>query len=442
MTFFRSRSSGQNGAPQGGARSGLVTVLDVGSTKISCVIAQLKPRGESAVLPGRTHHVEVMGIGHQRSRGVKSGVIVDLDAAEQSIRLAVDAAERMAGVTVESLIVNMSAGRLKSESFAAGINLGGHDVDDSDINRVLAAGAKQSMAAERQVVHSLPVSFTLDAERGIADPRGMFGEQLGVDMHVLTADAAPLRNLELCINRAHLNVEMIVATPYASGLSALVEDEAEMGAACIDMGGGTTTIAIFNENKFIYADAIAVGGNHITMDIARGLSTRLDEAERLKVKLGSALPSAADERDMLSVAPIGEEEGEIANQVPRAVLTRIIRARVEETLELVRDRLNQSGYGQAIGKRIILTGGGSQLQGMAEVARRILARNVRVGRPLGVSGLPEAARGPAFSATAGLLIYPQVAEFEISAARFSAKHKATGTGGRIARMGNWLRESL
>ncbi len=440
MSMFGGKSSGQNAAAN--ARSGLVTVLDVGSTKISCVIARLKPREETAILPGRTHHVEVLGIGHQRSRGVKSGVIVDLDGAEQSIRLAVDAAERMAGVTVESLIVNMSAGRLKSEQFSAGIKLGGHDVDETDINRVLAAGAKQSMAAERQVVHSLPVSFTLDAERGIADPRGMYGEQLGVDMHVLTADAAPLRNLELCINRAHLTVEMMVATPYASGLSALVEDEAQMGAACIDIGGGTTTIAIFNENKFVYADAIAVGGNHITMDIARGLSTRLDEAERLKVKQGSALPSASDDRDMLSVMPIGDEDGDIANQVPRAVLTRIIRARVEETLELVRDRLNQSGLGQTVGKRVVLTGGGSQLQGMAEVARRILARNVRIGRPLGVAGLPEAARGPAFAATGGLLIYPQVAGFEISAARHAARQKATGTGGRIARMGHWLRESL
>jgi cell division protein FtsA len=440
MSLFGGKSSGQNASAN--ARSGLVTVLDVGSTKISCVIARLKPREETALLPGRTHHVEVLGIGHQRSRGVKSGVIVDLDGAEQSIRLAVDSAERMAGVTVESLIVNMSAGRLKSEQFSASVKLGGNDVDETDINRVLAAGAKQSMQAERQVIHSLPVSFTLDAERGIADPRGMYGEQLGVDMHVLTADAAPLRNLELCINRAHLTVEMMVATPYASGLSALVEDEAQMGAACIDFGGGTTTIAIFNENKFVYADAIAVGGNHITMDIARGLSARLDEAERLKVKQGSALPSAHDDRDTLSVMPIGDEDGEIANQVPRAVLTRIIRARVEETLELVRDRLNQSGHGQTVGKRIVLTGGGSQLQGLAEVARRILARNVRIGRPLGVAGLPEAARGPAFAATGGLLIYPQVAEFEISAARHAARQKATGTGGRIARMGSWLRESL
>ena len=199
----------------------------------------------------------MIGIGHQKSQGVKSGVVVDLDRAEHAIRLAVDAAERMAGLTVDSLIVNLTAGRLKSETFSATINLGGHEADEADIKRVLAAGAKQALKAEREVVHSLPVGFSLDAERGVRDPRGMVGDTLGVDMHVLTGDAAPLRNLELCINRSHLSVERMVATPYASGLAALVDDELEMGAACIDMGGGTTTISVFSEGKFVHADAIA-----------------------------------------------------------------------------------------------------------------------------------------------------------------------------------------
>ena len=283
-------------------RSGVVTMLDVGSSKVCCMIARLKPAGEGQLLRGRTHQAQVIGIGHQKSRGVKSGVVVDLDKAEQAIRLAVDAAERMAGLTVDSLIVNVAAGRLKSETFAASINLGGHEVDAADIKRVLAAGAKQALKAEREVVHSLPTGFSLDGERGIRDPRGMVGSQLGVDMHVLTGDAAPLRNLELCVNRSHLSVERMVATPYASGLAALVDDELEMGAACIDMGGGTTTISVFADGKFVYADAIPVGGNHVTMDLARGLSTRLENAERLKVMHGSALPGSADDRDVVSVA--------------------------------------------------------------------------------------------------------------------------------------------
>src|SRR6185295_13104367 len=244
------------------------------------------------------------------SRGVKSGVVVDLDKAEQSVRLAVDAAERMAGLTVDSLIVNVAAGRLRSETFAAAINLGGHEVEAADVRRVLAAGAKQALKAEREVVHALPTGFSLDGERGIRDPRGMVGSQLGVDMHVLTGDAAPLRNLELSVNRAHLSIERMVATPYASGLAALIDDELEMGAACIDMGGGTTTISVFADGKFVYADAIPVGGNHVTMDLARGLSTRLEDAERLKVMHGSALPGSSDDRDVVSVQPIGADDNE------------------------------------------------------------------------------------------------------------------------------------
>lgn len=424
-------------------RSGVVTVLDVGSTKVCCVIGKLKPCEESEHLPGRTHQVKVIGIGHQKSQGIKSGTIVDLDRAEQAIRLAVDSAERMAGLTVESLFVNVSAGRMKSAVLSSSINLGGHEAGDSDIKRVLNAGAKQTLRAEREVVHSLPISFSLDSERGVRDPRGMIGDQLGVDMHVLTADAAPLRNLELCVNRSHLSVERMVATPYASGLAALVDDEAEMGAACIDMGGGTTTISIFAEGKFIYADVLPIGGNHVTMDLARGLSTRREHAERLKVMQGSVLPVVDDDRDMVTIQPMGPDDGEVPQHAPRSVMNKIIRARVEETLELVRDRLNKSGFGSVVGKRVVLTGGASQLTGMPETARRILARNVRLGRPLGVTGLPEAAKGPAFATTVGLLIYPQVASFESRYGKGGGlRFRATGTGGRFQRVSQWLKDSF
>ena len=435
MSWLRSQKDATAG------RSGVVTVLDIGSSKVCCVIGKLKPRGESEYLPGRTHQVKVIGIGHQKSQGIKSGVIVDLDLAEQAVRLAVDAAERMAGLTIESLFVNVSAGRMKSAVLSSSINLGGHEAGEGDIRRVLAAGAKLALRAEREVVHSLPIGYSLDSERGVRDPRGMIGDLLGVDMHVLTADAAPLRNLELCVNRSHLSVERMVATPYASGLSALVDDEAEMGAACIDMGGGTTTISIFAEGRFVYADVLPIGGNHVTMDLARGLSTRRDHAERLKVMQGSALPMSADDRDVVTIQPMGDD-GDMPLQAPRAVMNKIIRARVEETLELVRDRLHKSGFGGVVGKRVVLTGGASQLAGLPEAARRILARNVRLGRPLGVTGLPEAAKGPAFATTVGLLIYPQVANLESRQGKSGGLFGATGTGGRLQRVSQWFRDSF
>lgn len=431
------------GSKENGVRkSGVVTVLDIGSSKVCCIIAKLMPREGSRLLPGRTHQIQVLGIGHQKSQGVKSGVIVDLDRAEQSVRLAVDAAERMAGLTVESLIVNLSSGRLRSEIMSANVRLNGHEADENDIRQVLSAGAKQALRAERQVVHSLPTGFSLDAEKGIRDPRGMVGDLLGVDMHVVTGDMAPLRNLELCINRAHLSVERMVATPYASGLSAMVEDEADMGAACIDFGGGTTTMSVFANGKFQHADTLPIGGLHVTGDLARGLSTRNDYAERLKVMHGSALPGSGDERDMVTIQPIAGDDVDQHMQVPRSVMNRIIRARIEETLEMVRDRLNQSGFAAIVGKRVVLTGGASQLTGLPEAARRILGRNVRIGRPLGIGGLPEAAKGPAFAAVAGLMIYPQVAGFEVQDLRRAFRARGTGTGGRLQRVGQWIRDSF
>lgn len=425
--------------PLSSKRSHIVSVLDIGSTKVVAMIGKLTPCKESHVLPGRTHTIEVIGIGHQRSRGIKSGVIADLDAVESVIRLAVDAAERMAGLTVDSLIVNVSAGRLASDIYTATVDLGGQEVNESDLRKVLTAASLQSLKQDRAVLHSLPTGFSLDGERGIRDPLGMYGDLLGVDMHVVTSERAALKNLELSINRAHLSVEGMVATPYASGLAALVDDEVELGCAAIDMGGGTTTISVFAEGRLIHTDAIGLGGHHVTMDLARGLSTRIEDAERIKVVHGSSLSTGADERETVSVPPIGEDDRDQPIQVSRSLVTRIVRARIEETLELIRDRIQKSGFSPVVGKRVVLTGGASQLTGLSDTARRILARNVRIGRPMGVSGLPAAAKGPAFSTAVGLMIYPQVADMETHA---HAGSPLLIGGGRIARVGRWIKESF
>lgn len=426
--------------PLSAKRSHIVSVLDIGSTKVVAMIGKLTPCKESQILPGRTHTIEVIGIGHQRSRGIKSGVIADLDAVESVIRLAVDAAERMAGLTVDSLIVNVSAGRLQSDIYTASIDLGGQEVDESDLRKVLTAANLQSLRQhDRVVLHSLPTGYSLDGERGIRDPHGMFGDLLGVDMHVATSERSALKNLELAINRAHLSVEGMVATPYASGLAALVDDEVELGCAAIDMGGGTTTISVFAEGRLIHTDAIGLGGHHVTMDLARGLSTRIEDAERIKVVHGSSLATGGDDREIVTIPPIGEDDRDLPIQVPRSLVTRIVRARIEETLELIRDRIQKSGFSPIVGKRVVLTGGASQLTGLPDTARRILARNVRIGRPMGVSGLPAAAKGPAFSTAVGLMIYPQVAELESHA----QSNPTLGLGsGRIARVGRWIKESF
>jgi cell division protein FtsA len=426
--------------PLGSRRSSIVSVLDVGSTKVCCMIARVKPR-DSEALRRRTYAMEVLGFAATRSRGIKSGVVVNLDEAEKAIRLAVDAAERMAEMTVGSIIVNLSCGRLKSEAFSASVDLSGA-VTEADIQRLLGACGAHSVSEGRMVLHALPIGYALDGNRGLADPVGMLGKALGVDIHIATADDAPLRNLELAVNRCHLEVETVVATPYAAGLAALVDDEAELGVACVDMGGGTTTLSVFHAGEFVHTDAIAIGGHHITLDVARGLSTNLADAERIKARHGSALASNSDERDILTIPPVGEDERDHPNTVPRSALTRIIRPRVEETLEMTRDMLAKSGFANHVGKRVVLTGGASQLTGLAESARRIFGRDVRVGRPLGIQGLPEAAKGPAFSAAVGLVIYPQVARIEQFRARGPRRAAMTGTDGYLARVGRWFKDSF
>jgi cell division protein FtsA len=324
---------------------------------------------------------------------------------------------------------------------AASVNVAGAAVSDGDIERVLAACSRRSLRDGRVVVHSLPVCFTLDDARGIRDPRGMLARRFGVDMNVVTSDIATARNLMLTVESCHLDIEAMAVAPYVAGLSALADDESDLGAALIDFGAGTTTIAAFAGGRLVHTDGFALGGNNVTMDLARGLSASVYDAERIKTLYGSVLSGGADERDMITVPLVGSDDREPPQFVSRAALTRIIKPRVEEILEMVRDRLLKSPFAAEPRARVVLTGGASQLNGLPELAARMLGRPVRVGRPLGISGLPDAAKGPAFAVAAGLLVYPQAAHLEHFEPR-RTRQLMTGTGGYITRVGRWLRESF
>jgi cell division protein FtsA len=422
-------------------RAAVVAGLDIGTSKIACLIARLEPQAPRDVLRRRSHGVRVMGFAHTAASGMKAGSVVDLVAAEEMVRQAIDTAERMAGVQIESAVVCLSGGRLGSERFVADIALTGGAVTESDIARVLAAASRHSVRDGRAVLHSVPIGYALDAATGIREPRGMLGQRFGVDMHMVTADVTTVRNLMLAIERCHLSIEALVASPYVAGLACLADDEADLGAACIDLGAGTTTVAVFSGGRFVHADGFALGGQHVTMDLARGLNARIADAERIKAIYGSVLSGGSDERDMITVPPVGDDEREPPQFVSRAQIVRIVKPRVDEILEMARDRLAASPFAAEPRARVVLTGGGSQLAGIAELAARILRRPVRVGRPLGLSGLPDAAKGPAFAVAAGLLVYPQAAHLEHFEPR-KTRQLMTGTGGYMARVGQWLRESF
>lgn len=421
-------------------RTTLVSVLDIGSTKMCCIIARLTPRPEGRSLRGRTHEPEVIGFGYGPSKGVKSGVITDLDLAEESIRSVIGMAERRAGLTVESIIVNVSSGRLSSEGYSASVSLDGHEVEKADIAKVLRAVNERSIRPERSVIHALPIGFSLDGQKEIHDPKGMVGQTLGIDVAVVSAETLAMRNIELALNRCHVQVEAFMATPYASGLATLVDDESRLGVACIDFGGATTTVSVFNDGQLVHADAIAIGGHHVTLDIARQLSISVSDAERIKTFFASVLPGQQDDRDLIPIVPVGAQEDEAPSAITRETLTRIVRPRLEEILTAIHDRMQANGMMDVCGGRIVLTGGASELTGLSELARRILARNVRSGRPMGIAGLPELAKTAAFATVTGMLVYPQICHQEYVEPRILPK--LTGTDGYFSRVGNWLRSSF
>jgi cell division protein FtsA len=442
----------------------VVAALDIGTSKVACLIARLTPRAEA--VHGRSHAVDLMGFGYTSSRGIKGGTVADMARAEESIRRAVDAAERMAKVEVASVLVSVSGGRLGSESFAASVRLQGAAVEQSDIGRVLDAASLHSVrdgrgalaheasgqrdnpnmrapdnrpkagSSARAVLHSLPVGYGLDDHHGIRDPRGMIGQVLSVDLHVVTADWPVLKNHVLLVERCHLEVEGLVAAPYAAALSSLTADEAELGAVGIDFGAGTTTFSVFAGGHCVHVDGIAVGGQHLTMDLARALSTRVSEAERLKSLYGSAIASASDDMDMITVPAI---EDEVPNAVPRAYIVRALRPRIEEIVEFLRERLAQAGMLAEARRRLVLTGGGSELAGLADLVGRAFGGRARVGRPIGIGRLADTARAPGFAVAAGLLVFPQIADRE----HFEPRRRVVQTEGNyLVRVGRWLRESF
>ena len=411
-------------------RHGLIAALDVGTTKVCCFIARATDDG----------NLRVLGIGHQLSRGMRNGAVVDMEEAETSIRAAVDAAEQMAEDRIREVVLNISGGQPSSTNVTVDVSINNHEIGDQDIRRMLDHARHHMQASERELIHSIPVGFTVDGNEGIRDPRGMFGEHLAVTIHLVSATSGPIRNLSTVVHRCHLDVEARVASAYASGLACLVEDEKDLGVTCIDMGGGTTTLAVFQGGHLVHTDTIPVGGMHVTNDIARGLSTPLIHAERMKTLYGSALPSASDDRETLKVPLVGEDDDGATNQVPRSMLVQIIQPRLEETFELVRSHLEAGGFDKVAGRRVVLTGGAAQMQGVRDLAAMVLDKQVRLGRPVGLQGLAEATGGPAFATCAGLLRYALIHPAEAPAK--AARAPESSADGPFGRFTGWLRKNF
>ncbi|MEL6794357.1 MAG: cell division protein FtsA, partial [Pseudomonadota bacterium] len=384
-----------------------VAVLDVGTSKTACFVLRVdQGRLDAATAPHEAQTaLRVVGAGVTRSRGVRLGEIVDLDEAQRAIRTALELAEKMAGVRVDQVIASVSGAKPQSFSSFGDVEVEGDAVSARDISRALHGCDWPERRQGREVIHAMPVCFTLDGATQAPDPRGLAARGLSVDMHAVSVATTPLKNLATCIRKCDLELAGVVASPYAAAISSLVEDEQKLGAACVDLGAGATNVAIFLRNHLIFNDSIRLGGDHLTQDIAAGLSMPEAAAERIKTFHGGAVATGLDDRELIEAPHIGERHPAERRTISRSALIGVIRPRLEEILENVRASLDAAGFQHLPARRIVLTGGGSQLIGIEEVASRILGQQVRIGKPMRIAGLPQATTGPGFSASVGLALY-------------------------------------
>ena len=381
----------------------LVTALDVGTSKVSAMIAE---RGDDGAL-------NILGTGQRASRGVKRGFVVDMEGAESSIREAVDQAERLAGINAEEVFVGYSAGGLYSSMVSADREIGGRRIERSDIDALLLAGRDAIDKEDRMILHAMPALYTLDDVNGVQRPLGLHADRMAVDIHVVAADPPPVHNLDLCVRSAHLGVQAIVASPVAAGKACLSEEERELGVALVEMGAGVTNVSLFAGGMLVGLKSLAPGGIDITDDIASAFGTRRAEAERLKCFYGSAMTSPRDNHDMIEVNPMGQaDDGVDTVRVTRAQIIAVTRQRLELLTGEIATALKELGFAGPFGRQVVLTGGASELKGMADYAQGVLGRAVRVGRPR-LPGLPEAHSGPAFATLVGLAQFAASNELDI-----------------------------
>lgn len=377
-------------------RNRIIAGLDIGSSKVACFIAELD----------EFFNPHILGYGQHASSGLKRGVIVDMDRTENAIREAAHAAEDMAGVEISGVLVSLGGTHLRSHMTDGLVVLNqAQDITDADIFKVIDVARARQIEGDRQIVHAQATKYVLDSQSDIRDPRGMTGSRLEADVHIISAATNAIRNVVRCVERANLEVQDLVVQPYASSLSCLVPDERELGVALVDIGGGTCDIAIYGEGALVHTSVIPLGGSHVTADIARGLSTPLAAAERIKVLHGCALASSISSDDEIQIPSVGEEKDSEPVHITKSALAGIIQPRSEEMLEYVRDAIEKSGFESAIGRRVVLTGGGSQLTGLRQLAEIVLDKSVRLARPHNVQGLTDLSGSPNFATPVGLLIY-------------------------------------
>ncbi|MBQ9235848.1 MAG: cell division protein FtsA [Alphaproteobacteria bacterium] len=377
-------------------KTATIAALDIGSSKVSCIIARVS----------KDKKISIIGYGYNASKGIKNGAVTDIAQATLAVGNAVQDAEQMANETIDKVVISIGGEKVRSVMKSASMALNkNRPIGDAELEKLYLKGTAKVDVGEYSLIHCIHNSYNLDKGEMIKDPRNLFGEELSINILLGLVPEHICRNLNTITENAHLDISGRVFDSYASGLACLVEDEKEMGATVVDMGGGSTSIATFRNGYPVHFTSIPVGGSNVTNDIAYGLSTSFSHAERLKTLHGCAFLTSQDSLDTINVYPVGEEDDSCIKHIPKSELINIIAPRIEETFEMVAKKLSDVGLGGDSSHRVVLTGGASQLAGVVNVAEMVLDKHVRLGKPKNVANLPDALNSPAFATAVGMLLF-------------------------------------
>ncbi len=393
--------------------------LDLGTTKVCAIVGEVKDDGQ----------VDIIGIGISPSHGLKKGVVVNIDSTVESIRKAVHEAELMAGVEINSVYVGVSGGHIKGINSRGVAAIKNKEVGQADVARAIDGARAVNIPMDQQVLHVLPQEFIIDDQDGIKDPLGMSGVRLDVKVHIISGAVTSIQNIVKSCSRAGLHVNDLVLQPLASSRAVLTAEEQDLGVIVVDIGGGTTDIAIFLEGSLWHTEVLPVGGNHFTNDIAIGLRTPASEAEKIKIKYGCALSSLVKHEETLDVPSVG---GRPPRLLSRQILCEIIEPRVEELFGMIQQRLRKTGYEDMCASGIVLTGGVALLEGLQEAAERYIGLQVRRGTPKNIGGLMDVVNSPVYSTGVGLVLY--------GAANQREEPRKFRGGGIISKVSKWMGE--
>lgn len=377
------------------SKKDFVVGLDIGTTKICCVVGEVVESGPQPV-------IDIVGIGTAPSTGLRKGVVINIDSTVESISKAVEEAELMAGVEISTVYTGIAGGHIKSFNSTGIVAVKDREIHEQDVQRVIDAAKAVAIPLDREVIHIIPQEYMINGQDGIRDPIGMSGVRLEAKVHIVTGAVSSAQNIIKCANKSGLNVAEICLEPIASSEAVLSQDEKEMGVVLVDIGGGTADIAIFKDGAIVHTSVLAIGGNHITNDIAVGLRTPQAEAEMIKIKHGCAMASMVQADETIEVPGVGGRKPRILS---RKLLAEIIEPRVEEIFSLIHQEVMKSGYMDSITGGVVITGGATLLEGMPELAEFIFEMPVKRGLPLNIGGLRDVVNSPKFATAVGLLKY-------------------------------------